>query len=152
MTLALEAVLPAQEEIRELQADYFRCLQSQDWPALARLFTDDADCDMRDGPGPAGAPEALLQGRDAIVDYIARELAPLEARLEGLSRGIEVLSPVSARACWMLEDRVTARGGRPVPFRQLSGWGRLHLTYARVEGCWRIRSLRLERLWLRVEP
>lgn len=150
MTLALETVLPAQEEIRELQADYFRCVQCKDWPALASLFTDDADCDLRDGPGRDGAPTALLQGREAIVGYIEAALAQFETRLQALSRGIEVLSPISARASWILEDRVVARSGLTVPFRRLDGWGRLHLTYARVAGLWRIRSLRLERLWMRV--
>lgn len=151
MTLALEVQLPVQEEIRELQAAYFRCFHERDWMGLAELFTDDADCDMRDGPGRDGAPEARIRGRQAIGDYIATALSGLDTWLGGRSQTIEVLSPVSARASWLLEDRVSASPSADVAFRRVGGWSRLHLTYACVAGSWRIRALRLERLWLRVE-
>ena len=138
--------LLAREEIRELKARYFRCLDGRDWTGLRAVFTDDAAFDMRaevaalraegvDLPAEAG----LVQGGEAIVASVARGLEGLVTVHQGHMPEIALHSDTAASGVWLLEDILRMPPDSPVA--EVRGYGRYYEDYTRVGGAWRIARL-----------
>ncbi len=143
--------LMAAHEIRELKGRYFSCMDGKDWDGFRSVFAEDAEFDMRDGRGPNLDPEAVYRGADTIASFVRSAVDPLRTQHRGHATHIDILSPIAARATWMMEDELEVPEGVTYPFRRLHGWGHYHETYERVRGRWVIRTLRLTRLWVRVD-
>ena len=127
------------EAIKRLKADYFRLLDSKQWAALGRLFTEDAIIDSRDD-----SPDALAKGREAIVAMVATALKEAVTSHKGYSPTIELDGPHAASGTWKMEDHLVF-GGRP-PALTVEGRGYYHERYLKGEdGRWRIHELRLRR-------
>ena len=127
------------EAIKRLKADYFRLLDSKQWPALGRLFTEDAILDSRDD-----SPNALAQGREAIVTMVATALEEAVTSHKGHSPAIELDGSDAASGTWTMEDRLVF--GSDPPSLIVEGRGHYHETYLRgADGRWRIQELRLRR-------
>ena len=146
------------EEIRNLKARYFRLQDNKLWDEYRELFLGDSVFDVTQaltdpvtGGGdalPARSMEPII-GRDAIVAYVSAGLnAEVRSFHEGFMPEIEILSEDRARAVWPMEDRVwfgAAGGGF------MHGYGYYHETYRRVDGRWRIETLRISRIKVELE-
>lgn len=148
----LEALL-AIEEIRQLKARYFRCMDLKDWAGLRTVFTADAVFDVRGALEPP-QPQAVytdppITGLDAIVNYISTGLAPLISVHHGHMPEIAIVSANEARGIWSMSDLLRAPEGSP--FRVFRGYGHYRETYRKTEGLWRIATLRLTRLLVETE-
>lgn len=61
--------LDAVREIEMLQQRYLRCLADREWGDISEIYAEDAICDIRQ--------HGRLEGREAIREMIATELAPV---------------------------------------------------------------------------
>ena len=145
-------ILLAVEEIKRLKARYFRCLDTKDWAGLETVFLPDALIDtseantIRGEPPPD--PEWTIAGPRPWIDKLAPVLEGVLTVHHGHMPEIEILAPGAARGIWAMEDRLNWSGG----VRTIQGYGHYHETYALKDGAWRIKSMKLTRLWLIVGP
>jgi uncharacterized protein (TIGR02246 family) len=127
------------EEIKQLKARYFRCMDTKDWDAFSELFTADAVMD---------ADGYVREGRDEILDFLPRILDGVVTVHHGHMPEITITGPETATGVWAMFDYLTfPDGDQPTGLR---GYGHYHEEYAREQGTWRIRRLTLTRL--RVDP
>ena len=133
----------ATEEIAQLKARYFRCLDTKDWACLETLFTPDAQAVYdTEGSGDLGTPDNPVTGPAAIAAFIRQGVEHLVTVHHGHMPEIQITSPTTASGIWAMEDILRTPGGDDV----LQGWGHYHETYERIDGRWLIRTLRLTRL------
>lgn len=123
------------EEIKKLKARYFRFLDTQDWDALSEVFTKDAV--LQWGP----EEDQVMDGRDAILAGLTANLAGAVTCHQGHMPEIELIDADHARGIWSMTDRVDH------PDYLLIGYGHYHEEYERQDGRWRIRHLKLTRLY-----
>jgi hypothetical protein len=138
----LERLL-AIEEIKQLKARYFRCMDQKNWDGWREVFARDAVLEV---------PEANMTttGRDAIVESVSGLLAGARTVHHGHMPEIDVTGENSARGTWAMFDYVewpVAAGGERLG---LQGYGHYVEEYVREDGQWRISRSRLVRL--RVDP
>jgi len=137
--------LDAIEEIKQLKARYFRCMDTKDWDGLAEVFAPDAVMDMssemRDGTTEG---EGITRGNRAIAAFVKGAVDPVTTVHHGHMPEIEILSATEARGIWAMEDKLRWPEGSPI--RTMHGYGHYHETYEKVDGAWRIKSTRLTRL------
>jgi len=138
--------LVALECIRRLKAGYFRCIDTKDWKGFAACFAPDAVMDV------SGEPERLIKdergiyrGAAAIAAWGERAAAGIVTRHHILMPEIDITSGSTASAIWAIEDRFWWPAGAG-PHRTLHGWGYEYETYARLDGGWKIKSSRFQRL------
>ena len=129
------------EALCRLKARYFRFVDTQQWEALATLFSEDAQMDVRQD---AGAEIGMVSGRRRIVAAIRSGLAGSVSIHHGHMPEFDFEGPSRARATWAMSDQVHFSGGRG--FR---GHGHYDDRYERSGGEWRITFMRLTRLRLR---
>jgi hypothetical protein len=145
--------LIAIDAIKHLKAAYFRCVDLRQWEEFATIFTDDAVFDVRGAlemPTPdAEYDEEPIRGSVAIVDYVRTGLAQLISVHHGHSAELELIDDTNARGSWPMHDMLIAPSG--VPFRVLRGWGHYWEKYRKVDGHWKIATLRLSRLYVDIE-
>ena len=130
------------EAIKQLKARYFRLIDTKDWAGLRDVFTDDVHVDVTEDGG------GTYDGADAFLAMLEPTLRDVVSVHHGHTPEIEVTSPTTAAGIWAMEDvlQFDTKRGRS----ELHGWGHYHETYERIDGAWRIRSLRLTRLRLDV--
>lgn len=134
------------EKIKQLKARYFRLLDTKDWAAWRKVFTDDVvvcvdhTVSTREAEG-SGPP--LPEGADAFVAHIRGFLADVSTVHHGHMPEIDLTGPDTATGVWAMEDKVRFPDGR-----ELHGYGHYHEAYRKVGGAWRIARLRLKRLRL----
>lgn len=147
--------LLAIEEIKQLKARYFRCVDTKDWEGLAAVFAPDATFDRRGAANvrdpwtsewspPLPADSDIRAGRAAIICMIRDAVEHLHTVHHGHTPEIDVIDEVTARGIWAMEDELHDRGLRLV----LRGRGHYHETYARLPTGWVIKSSRISRLAL----
>ena len=122
------------EEIKKLKARYFRSLDTKDWDAYRRVFTDDVVVDL----APAGGD--VQHGIDAFMEYV-RGLTLVQSVHHGHMPEIELTSDTTATGVWSLEDYNRWENGQDT-----HGYGHYHETYEKVDGQWRIKTMRLSYL------
>jgi len=133
------------EKIKQLKARYFRYMDEKRWNDWGDLFTADALLDA-----VQDAPNAKLLGRAKIVEVVSRALAPAVTVHQGYMPEIVITSATTARGIWAMEDFLEYPA-EPEPFR-IRGKGHYHEEYEKDdEGQWRIKLLRLTRLWIERE-
>jgi hypothetical protein len=137
--------LTAIEEIKQLKARYFRCMDTKDWPGLQAVFSDDAEFDMRgEAADKSKAADALIIGNANIMPFIRNAVLELTTVHHGHMPEIEIISSTSAKGIWAMEDVLRWPTGAAV--KTLHGYGHYHETYRKTEDGWRIQSSRLSRL------
>ena len=142
-------ILLAREALKDLKARFCLALDYQDWDAYAALFTQDGSIDVDSAVNTRGQtpePQTQISGRAAIRDTIPAILAQAETVHQVHSPILEILSPTSARGVWAMEDIVRT------PDFLLEGRGHYRESYAIEDGQWRIATLHLTRIWLRILP
>lgn len=132
-------------EIQALKARYFRCMDTKDWAGLEAVFAPDVEADFRESTS-AYNPDLLTRGAALYVAGLAPMLEQVTTVHHGHMPEIEVLSPTAAKGVWAMEDKLWVHDGAPLPFRWLHGYGHYHETYAKIDGAWKIQSIRLTRL------
>lgn len=138
--------LIAIEDIRRLKAEYFRCVDEQDWKTLVTLFVPDAETDMRDAVIPHN-PDLLSNDAKAFVDNTAYVLTGVKTMHFGIMPRIDILSETEASAVWSMEDILWASDKSPVlPAGRTQGWGHYHDRYVKTEEGWKIAACRLVRV------
>jgi hypothetical protein len=143
---ALERLV-AVEQIKQLKARYFRCLDTKDWDGFADVFAPDAEMDMSGETGDAGG---IVRGRSEIVAFVRSAIESVQTVHHGHTPEIDVRSATTAIGTWAMEDMLRwPEGG---PRRSLHGYGHYHETYERIEGQWHIKTITLTRLRVDTEP
>ena len=136
-TAALQRLLDV-EEIQQLKARYFRCMDTKDWDGFGTVLTADA---VMDADGYVG------EGRDEIVAFLRRVLDGVVTTHHGHTPEITITGPDTATGVWAMFDYLTFPGDPPPGFR---GYGHYHEEYVREADGWRIRRVELPRL--RMDP
>ena len=133
--------LLALEEIKQVKARYFRCMDTKDWAGFAAVFTRDATADYSSEGDPK---EWSAAGAANVVALVRKAVEPAVTIHHGHMAEVEVLSPTTARAIFAMEDLIWW----PDQSRRktLHGWGHYHETYEKVGGKWLIKTLKLTRL------
>ena len=146
---ALDRTL-AIEEIHQLKARYFRCMDTKDWDGFANVFAPDAVMDMssemRDGQTEG---EGVTHGARAIAAFVRGAVDAVETVHHGHTPEIALTSPTTATGIWAMEDKLRWPAGAPI--RTLHGYGHYHETYEKTDAGWRIKTIRLSRLRVDVE-
>jgi uncharacterized protein (TIGR02246 family) len=130
------------EEIKQVNARYFRCMDTKDWAGFEAVFAPDATADYTP---PGGNPaEWSTSGRANIVTFVRKTVEPAITVHHGHMPEVEVTSPTTGSAIFAMEDLIWWPEG--LRRRTLHGWGHYHETYEKIDGKWLIKTLRLTRL------
>ena len=123
-------------EIEQLKHRYVRLLDTKQWDEWRALFTEDAELEASEArtDRAIGPFLADLQERLATATTVHQPHEPV----------IELNGPGEARAVWPMFDYVEYpyEGQR----RGKRGWGHYVERYRKVDGRWRIASLKLTRI------
>lgn len=142
--------LVAIEDIRQMNARYFRVLDSHQWAEYQALFTDDAVMDLSEVL-PAGTPAEKLHvvGAAAIVKQPAELMTGAIMIHNGYTHEIDIQSEDRATGNWAMEDTVIFPDDVPCPFpfRRSHNFGRYAEDYRKEAGAWKIARLKLSRSW-----
>lgn len=134
--------LLAIEEIKQVKARYFRCMDMKDWAGFTAVFAPDASVDYT--PASSDSSDWKATGAANVVALVRRVVERAVSIHHGHMPEIEVLSTDSARAIFAMEDLIFwPEGSR---YKTMHGWGHYHETYAKVSGKWLIKTLKLTRL------
>ncbi|MBY0509826.1 MAG: nuclear transport factor 2 family protein [Rhodospirillaceae bacterium] len=143
--------LSAIEEIKQLKARYFRCMDTKDWAGMVDVYAPDAEADFR-----AESPDGFVKGAAQIVAYTRGSIATVTTVHHGHMPEITVLSADEAVGVWAMEDLLYWPEGEGITradgtrISRLHGFGHYHETYRVHGGRWRIQTLRLTRLRVEV--
>ena len=129
------------EAIKQLKARYFRLMDTKDWKGFRAVFAPDAEMDVTDD---AGAELGRVSGGIEIAESIERAVGTARTVHHGHMPEIELTGPDSARGIWAMFDYVEwpSDGDRT----GLRGYGHYTETYQKINGAWRIASMKLTRL------
>jgi hypothetical protein len=134
--------LTAIEEIKQLKARYFRCMDMKDWDGQVAVFTPDVEVDVS-GEMPPGE-DGIIRGAQEFVTFNRGHIEDVLTVHHGHMPEIEITSDTTATGTWAMEDMLRWPDGGPM--RTLHGYGHYHETYEKVDGEWRIKTMKLTRL------
>ena len=149
--------LIAIEDIRQLKARYFRCMDTKDWEGLAQVFAPDAVFDLREVGStrhpvtgawtpPFGDDAEVYRGHAAVLGMIRDAVAHRVTVHHGHMGEIEITSENTARAIWAMEDVIVNAPGEAALY--MHGMGHYHDDYMRLPAGWAIINTRITRLFL----
>ena len=137
--------LEAIEEIKQLKARYFRCMDMKDWDGFTTVFALDARMDVSgELSGDVGGERGVTTGNREIAAFVRGSIDDVTTVHHGHTPEIDVTSPTNASGIWAMEDHLWWPEGSPIA--TMHGYGHYHETYEKVEGRWRITSTTLTRL------
>lgn len=136
--------LMATEEIKQLKARYFRCMDTKDWSGFEQVFAADAVMDMSSEMRDQTTRGGTTRGGAQIAAMVRTVVGPVVTVHHGHMPEIEITSPTTASGVWAMEDKLRWPEGSPV--RTMHGYGHYHETYERTEDGWRIKTITLTRL------
>ena len=137
--------LLAIEEIKRLKSKYFYCLDHKDWPTWkSDVFAPDASLHVPE------AREEPFVGIDTIISWVSASAGDQVSVHHGHMPDIEICSADTAKGVWAMEDILRLPKDRPAPmgYTYLHGYGHYHETYVRGPSGWRIKTVRLTRLYV----
>ena len=98
------------EEMKQLKARYFRCMDTKDWAGFAAVFAKDVTVDYTP---PGGNPKDWSESGAANVVAFVRKIVESAITVHhGHMPEVEVLSPTTARAIFAMEDLIGGRKER----------------------------------------
>ncbi|HEV3133122.1 MAG TPA: nuclear transport factor 2 family protein [Acidimicrobiia bacterium] len=137
--------LEAIEEIKQLKARYFRCIDTKDWDGFTSVFAPDARMDVSGELGDGAADGAgITTGNHDIAAFVRASIDDVVTVHHGHTPEIDVTSPTSATGIWAMEDHLWWPEGSAIS--RMHGYGHYHETYEKVDGRWLITSTTLTRL------
>ncbi len=148
------------EDIRQLKARYYRCMDTKDWAGLAKVFAPNAVFDLRqvnsvrhpltgEWDPPHGGEDTVHRGHDAVLSMIRNAVQNLVTVHHGHMGEIEITGETTARAIWAMEDLILNAPGEPN--LRMNGTGHYHDTYVKLADGWAIETTRITRLHLQRE-
>ncbi|WP_134095832.1 nuclear transport factor 2 family protein [Novosphingobium sp. PhB55] len=156
--MALNAI----EEIKQLKARYFQCVDTKDWEGFISVFAPDAEFDHRrafEAVDPVtgetrvyGRPELLqhidtskwkVKGRNALSS-MSGDFSAVSTVHHGFNPQITIHTPTSASGTWAMTDILRFKDDSPI--REIRGYGFYDETYRVVDGGWVIQSNTLRRI------
>ena len=132
MTTYTAEQLSTLEEIRQLKARYSYLLDTKQWEAWSRLFTEDFRW--------ATENDLAVDGRDAFVEMVRGSIDTVPTVHQFHAPVLEILSPTTATGLWPMFDYVQ------FPGTPIQGYGYYHETYRRGDDGWQISTQYLSRL------
>ena len=133
--------LMAMEEIKALKARYFRCVDGKDWEGFAAVFAADAAFDIsQDVPG------CILVGIEKILETVRPPLQGCVSVHHGHCPEISITSETTAEGIWAMEDMLRWNEGAASPVHAMHGYGHYLETYRKIDGAWRIQTMKLTRM------
>jgi len=140
--------LVAIEEIRQLKARYFRCVDTKDWDCWRAVFAPDFT--IRNSPGKVRGPEGMVQlvQENGLFDRV-------KSVHHGHMPEIEILSPTTARGIWAADFMHYYPLGEPFKTtgKEQVALGKgehvyayYHDVYVKLNGRWRIQSMEMKQL------
>ena len=142
--------LMATEEIKQLKARYFRCMDTKDWAGFEQVFAADAVMDMSNEMRDRTTRGGITRGAAQIAAMVRTVVGPVVTVHHGHMPEIEITSPTTARGVWAMEDKL--RWPEGAPLAAMHGYGHYHDRYEMADGRWRIKSTTLTRLRVDFEP
>ncbi len=139
--------LLAIEDIKALKARYFRCVDCKDWIGYAALFASDVHFDAS-----TAEVECKLHTPQAIVAMTSAGLKDCVSVHHGHCPEITITSDTTAEGTWAMEDILRWSPGASSPLHTLHGYGYYLETYQRIDGAWRIQTMKLIRLRVDTTP
>ncbi len=132
------------EEIRQLKARYFRCIDTGNETELATVFAEDVTIDLR-----GGGYRLQVSGRQNMVDFIGSTFnSDIIAMHHGHTPEISFTGPDSAKGTWYLEDRFID----PVRNEDTVGSSLYHDQYVRTVDGWKVQHSEYDRVYEVVRP
>jgi hypothetical protein len=129
------------EAIKQLKARYCRTMDTKDWAAMRRVFTDNVVMDTTDSGGD------IQTGADGFLTFLLEAIGDVVTVHQCHTPEIELTSATTASGIWAMEDLLRFADGS-----ELHGYGHYHETYRAFEGDWRISSSTLTRLRMDFTP
>jgi hypothetical protein len=137
--------LEAIEEIKQLKARYFRCMDMKDWGGFTAVFAPDARMDVSgELSGDVVDGKGVTTGDREITAFVRESIHDVTTVHHGHTPEIDVASPTNAAGVWAMEDHLWWPEGSPI--MSMHGYGHYHETYEKMQGRWRIKSTTLTRL------
>ena len=134
--------LLAIEQIKQVKAGYFRCMDMKDWAGFTAVFTPDATVDYT--PASTDSSDWKATGAANAVALVRSLIEQAVSIHHGHMPEIEITGPNHARAIFAMEDLIFwPEGAR---YKTMHGWGHYHETYEKIGGKWLIKTLKLTRL------
>jgi hypothetical protein len=134
--------LEAIEAIKQLKARYFRCMDEKDWEGHVAVFAPDVAVDVSGEMAPG--EEGVIHGAAEFVAFNRSHIEEVLTVHHGHMPEIEITSDTTATGIWAMEDMLRWPEGGPM--RTLHGYGHYHETYEKIDGEWRIKTMKLTRL------
>jgi len=165
--------LVAIEEIKQLKARYFRCMDQKDWDAFEQVFCPDVVFDLREAifardqktrevlksgdiliqPSKIKDNEWMQHGAKNVRNWEETILTGVVTVHQGHMPEIELTSPTTAHGYWHLEHLLQFPRRNAYadmwwfpdnhPPHELHGYGMYDETYERLNGAWKIKTLKL---------
>lgn len=147
--------LLALEEIRTLKHRWWRAIDHKDEQLFRSVLADDFVGDfrgaLRDSHGSddgydTEATSGILEGGDlvakAVIDTAKASFA--KSSHQGSVPDIEFTGENTATGIWPMVDHVVCTPDQPNS--EITGYGFYHETYERIDGAWKVKTSRLERV------
>lgn len=132
------------EDIRQLKARYFRCIDTGNHSELATCFADDVVFDLR-----GGGYRLRVEGREDLVEFIASCFnSDVIAMHHGHNPEIRFTGTDTAEAIWYLEDRFI----NAVRNEDTYGTSLYHDRYRRTADGWKLEFSEYDRVLELVSP
>ena len=129
------------EAIKQLKARYCRTMDTKDWAAMRRVFTDDVVVDTSASDG------GVMSGADEFMAFLSETLADVVTVHHCHTPEIDVTSATTATGIWAMEDKLRWPDGT-----ELHGYGHYHEVYDKRGDEWLIKQVTLTRLRRDVTP
>jgi hypothetical protein len=123
------------EAIKQLKARYCRLMDTKDWVAFRKLFTEDVEVDSSASGG------SVVTGADAFLEFLVDAIGDVVTVHQCHTPEIDTSSHTTATGVWAMEDMLRFPDGS-----ELHGYGHYHETYEKSSEGWRISSSKLTRL------
>ncbi len=133
--------LLAIEEIKQLKAKYFWCVDSKDWARWkAEVWAPDARLET-------ATVSKVVEGVDEIIKWASASAGNQVSTHHGHMPIIEITSDTTATGIWAMEDILRLPKDQPSSYgyTYLHGFGHYHETYVKGPNGWRIKSTLLTR-------
>jgi hypothetical protein len=134
-------VLDDLEAIKQLKARYCRTMDTKDWAAMRRVFTDDVEMDTTASGG------SVVTGADDFLSFLREAIGDVVTVHHCHTPEIELVSATAATGVWAMEDMLRWPNGS-----ELHGYGHYHERYEKVGTEWRIKGSVLTRLRMDFTP
>jgi hypothetical protein len=136
-----QTALTDREAIQEVQARYFRFLDSKDWTDFRAQLTPDVHVDL------TVDDQGVFDDADSLIAWFQQFGVTVH---QGHMPEIDVTSPDTANAIWAIEDLNKTPDGSG-GFVTYHGYGHYWVSYVKVDDQWLVSSLTVTRLRVDVQ-